>query len=530
MKNLFKNTFGPLIMTIVLVIGIVIGSLVGGNDETFSIEKLKPADQKVQKLIKYINSDYIDNVNTDSILDVAINNILVNLDPHSTYIPASESQAIQENMNGSFVGIGVEFRIFRDTVLVVNILEGGPSQRFGLQNGDRILKADNDTLYGKQISSDYAMSLLKGESGTAVNLEIYRPSSKEIIYKDLVRGKVPIKSVDASYVIYNEIGYIKINRFSATTFNEFSNALDDVIEKGAESLIIDLRGNPGGYMHAAKLISSEFLEKNTLIVYTKDKNGILDQSFADGKGRFQQGDVFVLIDEKSASASEVVAGALQDNDRAQIVGRRSFGKGLVQQELNLGDGSKVRLTTARYYTPTGRSIQKPYSNDRKAYMSDYISRIHSGELIDADSIKIDSSLVYKTPKGKKVYGGGGIVPDLFVPVDTTSYKNWVYSAFRYLPLCEPLFDYADANRIKFREIGFDAYLANFDVNDKVYPLFLDAFSNTGFKYDDSKLENDLLRDRVKAYLAKLIWSDEQMYQIWDANDDMINKVKLFNSK
>jgi carboxyl-terminal processing protease len=517
-------------MASVLVIGIVIGSLIGGNDEAFSIGKLKPADQKVQKLIKYINSDYIDDVNTDSILDVAINNILVNLDPHSTYIPASESQAIQENMNGSFVGIGVEFRVFRDTVLVVNTLKGGPSERYGLENGDRILKADNDTLFGKEISSEYAMSLLKGESGTAVNLEIYRPSTQEVLKKELVRGSVPIKSVDVSYVLNKEIGYIKINRFSATTFKEFSSALDNVLDNGAQKLILDLRGNPGGYMRAAKWISNEFLPENTLIVYTKDKNGILDESFADGKGRFQQGDVYVLIDERSASASEVVAGALQDNDRAQIVGRRSFGKGLVQQELNLGDGSKVRLTTARYYTPTGRSIQKPYSNGKKAYSNDYFTRIHSGELLDADSIKIDSSLSYTTPKGKIVFGGGGIVPDYFVPLDTTSYKNWVYAAFRYLPLCEPLFDYADANRIKLREIGFDPYFSDFDVNDEVYPLFLKAFSEKGFKYDDSKLENDLLRDRVKAYLAKLIWSDEQMYQIWDENDDMINEVRSMIEK
>jgi carboxyl-terminal processing protease len=526
MKNIISKSYGPIIISISIIFGILIGSNIGGGNDFLSMGKYQPTNQKVQRLIKYINSDYVDEVNTDSILDVAINNILINLDPHSTYIPASNHQKVKENMAGSFVGIGVEFRVFRDTILVVNVIDGGPSQQYGLQNGDRILMADNDTLYNKLIDSDYAMSKLKGQSGTAVNLTIYRPADDEILNKEVIRGDVPIKSVDASYMVNDTLGYIKINRFAATTFDEFDLALDQLLDKKATSLIIDLRDNLGGYMHAAKLISNEFLEKDQLIVYTKDKNGTTDESYADGEGRFKEGKVYVFLNEKSASASEVVAGALQDNDRGIIVGRRSFGKGLVQQELSLGDGSAVRLTTARYYTPTGRSIQKPYSAGAGTYeyQNDYFERIHSGELVEEDSIKIDESLKYTTLKGKIVYGGGGIIPDIFVPIDTSAYEHWIYSAIKEVPVSELLFDYADYNRNELVNKGFDSFKETFNIEKEVYPMFIRHLKNSRVKVSNSIEENNLLKLRLKAYLAKLIWSDQEMYAIWDLNDKMIQKV------
>ena len=524
MKKLIENGYGPLIIGIAIALGVFLGSYLNVQTSPTAVFGSDFKNQKILRLLNFIDNEYVDEVDTDSIIDVAINNVLAKLDPHSTYIPASMHQQVKENMDGSFVGIGVQFRMYNDTVFVINVLKNGPSSKAGLHNGDRILIADRDTLYGKNIKSDSVISHLKGRKGSDVELAIYRPSSKQLLTKIITRGDVPLKSVDVAYMINDSLGYIKINRFAGTTFKEFDESLQDLQKQGLKSLVLDLRDNPGGFMHIAKKIADEFLPEEELIVYTKNRNGEVDKEFSSGDGKFQNGNLYVLINENSASASEVVSGALQDNDRGTIVGRRSFGKGLVQQELDLGDGSAVRLTTARYYTPTGRSIQKPYIKGDKSYFNDYTRRLHNGELLDADSIKVNDSLRFVTPKGKVVYGGGGIIPDVFVAVDTTSYDRWVYQAIRYTNLSEFFLKYVDAHRLELEKMDYTFFRDNFDDKGLVYSDFITFLEDKGVKTThDSKAES-ILKLRIKSYVASLVWGDEMMYPIWDSIDAMLLKV------
>lgn len=524
MKKLIENGYGPLIIGVAVAVGVFLGNYLNIRTTPTKIFGSNFKNQKVQKLLNYIDNEYVDDVDTDSILDVAINNILENLDPHSTYIPASIHDQVKENMAGSFVGIGVQFRMYHDTVFVINVLKDGPSFKAGLHNGDRILVANSDTVYGKNIFSDDIIGKLKGKEGTEVKLKIYRPTSKTIIDKTITRGKVPLKSVDVAYMMNDSLGYIKINRFASTTYDEFDSSITKLLDSGMNSLVLDLRDNPGGFMHIAKKIADEFLPNNELIVYTKNRKGEIDKEFSTGKGKFQKGKLYILINENSASASEVVSGALQDNDRGTIIGRRSFGKGLVQQELDLGDGSAVRLTTARYYTPTGRSIQKPYTKGNKFYEDDYLRRLHNGELINKDSITINDTLKFVTPKGKIVYGGGGIIPDVFVPVDTTNYERWVYQAIKYSNLSEFFLSYVDNNRLELEKMEYNIFRKNFDNDNAVYNQFISFLEAKGVKITKNKKSEELLKLRIKAYVASLVWSDEKMYPIWDEIDPMLLKV------
>ena len=530
MKKLIENGYGPLIISIAVAIGVFLGGYLNIRTTPTTMFGSNFKNQKVQKLLNYIDDEYVDNVNTDSILDVAINNILVNLDPHSTYIPADLHQKVKENMEGSFVGIGVQFRMYHDTVFVINVLKGGPSFKAGLHNGDRILMANADTIYGKNIFSDSIIGKLKGEEGTEVKLKIYRSTTRKILTKTITRGKVPLKSVDVAYMVNDSLGYIKVNRFAGTTYQEFDKSITKLINSGMKSLVVDLRDNPGGFMHIAKKIADEFLLDNQLIVYTKNRKGEVDKKYSTGDGKFQKGNLYILINENSASASEVVSGALQDNDRGTIVGRRSFGKGLVQQELDLGDGSAVRLTTARYYTPTGRSIQKSYSKGNKSYANDYLRRLHNGELISKDSINVNDTLKFVTPKGKIVYGGGGIIPDVFVSVDTTNYDRWVYQAIKYSNLSEFFLKYVDNHRLKLEAMEYNYFRENFDNNGEVYKQFIAFLETKGIKTSKNKRIDKLLKLRTKAYVASLVWGDEKMYPIWDEIDPMLLKVITLENK
>jgi carboxyl-terminal processing protease len=334
---------------------------------------------KIKRLINFIEKDYVDTINTDNLLDGAITQMLSKLDPHSVYIPKENLQAVTENMQGNFVGIGVQFRMIKDSITVVQPIEGGPSIKAGIKAGDRILMANKDTLFGKDMRSGKVPAYLKGKSDTKVTLQIYRKSNDSLFNVAITRGKVNIKSVDLAYMINDSVGYIKLDRFARNTYTEFKASLTRLIDNGMTDLVLDLRGNGGGVIDNANSIVDEFLEDDKLIVFTKNNKNKIDEYFATSKGDFEKGGLYILIDENSASASEIVAGALQDNDKGTIIGRRSFGKGLVQIEMDLGDGSAVRLTTARYYTPTGRSIQKPYSgNGNKNYYKDYQQRISSG--------------------------------------------------------------------------------------------------------------------------------------------------------
>jgi len=537
-----RKVYFPLIVGIAIAVGIFIGSNFNFQNKSVLFSS-NSNEAKIKRLINYINYDYVDKVNTDSLLDDAITTMLAKLDPHSVYIPKDELQRVTESMQGKFAGIGVSFIVHDDSVAVSSVIKGGPSEKAGIKAGDRIIVANSDTLFGKSLlkkagiaeiergtiegnrkMSDAVMKALKGEPDTKVNVLVYRRSTNQKLKFPITRGDVSITSVSAHYMISNRLGYIKVDRFARTTYQEFKKALDELIGKGMTSLALDLRGNPGGYMDIANMIVDEFLADGKLIVFTKNKNGAVDKSFSTDKGDFEYGKIFVLIDQNSASASEIVAGALQDNDKGTIVGRRSFGKGLVQQEMELGDGSAVRLTTARYYTPTGRSIQKPYDHsDQTNYNNDYLERIHNGELLSRDSIKVNDSLKYKTPKGKIVYGGGGIIPDVFVSIDTTG----TFSAELYSELNPFIFKYIDNNRKEMNKWELYDFVKNFDKNDKIFNQYL---SELDINYPIPPAVREDLKRYFKAIMARNLFDETGFFMITQKKDNMILKVIELDSK
>lgn len=418
-----KHNIGLSLLPLVLSAGMVAGIFIG---KSLYAPNLSPSQLKLLEILGYIETDYVDSIDVDSLLEENFSQLVSLLDPHSAYIPASDLTAVNEELDGNFSGVGVSFQILNDTVNVIEIVAGGPAEKVGLQAGDVILKADTFELTGKNATNENVFKHLRGKKNTKVKLLVKRPSSPNPITFEVTRGDVPVNSVDSKYMMGEDIGYIRVNKFSRTTFNEFQKALNELSAKGAESFVIDLRGNSGGFLDQAILMANEFLPMGSKIVYTKGKN-ILNQSdvYADGSGGFQDVPLAVLTDEFSASASEIFAGAMQDNDRGLIIGRRSFGKGLVQNQNTLFDNSALRLTVARYYTPSGRSIQKEYKRGESGkYELDISDRYAHGEFYSADSIKIDKSKLFHTAAGRTVFGGGGIMPDIFVPEDTTGYTSY----------------------------------------------------------------------------------------------------------
>lgn len=532
----------PLFIGLAVAIGILIGSTFNFKNKAVLFTS-NSNEAKIKRLINYIQYDYVDKVNTDSLLDNAISNMLIKLDPHSVYIPKEDMQRVTENMQGKFVGIGVTFLMHEDSVAVTSVIKDGPSEKAGLKAGDRIISANSDSLFGenmlkmsgvkeKEIGTrignlkvtDAVMKSLKGEPETKVTVAVYRRSTDKILELPIIRDEVPIKSVSGHYMIDNTLGYIDIERFARTTYGEFKFALTELMSKGMTALVLDLRGNPGGFMDIANNIVDEFLEDGKLIVFTKNKNGEVDKSYATKSGSFEDGKVYVLIDQNSASASEIIAGALQDNDKGIIVGCRSFGKGLVQQEMDLGDGSAVRLTTSRYYTPTGRSIQKPYSsNDSKSYNSDYLKRIHNGELVNKDSIKVNDTLKYTTPKGKIVYGGGGITPDVFVPIDTLN----TYSNRLFRRLNEFVFRYTDNHREELSQWELNDFVERFDKDDKVLNLYIDELD---LKFPIAPKARENLKRYFHAIVARDLFDKKGFNMIFLKNDNMILKVQELEKK
>ncbi len=520
MKN---KIYIPLLFALAVILGIFMGTFLNYPKRNNGLLFGKnTSEAKIKRLIDYIQYDYVDKVDTDSLLDGTIRNILSKLDPHSVYIPASEHDAIAEKMNGEFVGVGIQFRMYKDSLTVIRVVKDGPSDKAGIQAGDRILIADKDTLYGKKLSTNYIYKTLKGKPDTKVELIVYRKLEDKLLNFTLKRGSIPIKSIDASYMLTDSLGYVKINKFAATTHDEFTEALSDLLEKGMKRLVLDLRGNPGGYLGVATEIIDEFLEDDKLIVFTKNKGGKIDKTFATEKGDFENHKVYVLIDENSASASEIVAGALQDNDKGVIVGRRSFGKGLVQQEMDLGDGSAVRLTVSRYYTPTGRSIQKPYDGKNgNSYYNDRLIRFHHGELTNKDSIKINDTLKFKTPKGKIVYGGGGIVPDVFVGLDTTAY----FRGIDFEKINNFVFDYAvDTHHNKVKNLTFNEFKKNFDSDGKIINKYLSSIKDT------SKLDMPTVKLYFKALFARVLYGESAFFEVLNKNDKMLKKVLALENK
>lgn len=516
----------PKYFSLLIFASLFLGILFGGGLIFLSQNQFLPKKEveiKLNKLIDFIDSDYVDGVNTDSIVNLTIDNILSQLDPHSVYIPTDEQTKVAENMRGDFIGIGVNFYMFKDSVAIIRTLENGPSEKAGIQAGDRILYADKTKLFGRKLPADSLFSKLKGKEGSEVEVTIYRKSEQKNIKIKIKRDIIPIKSIDVALLLDEKTGYIKINRFAESTYEEFKMGLTKLKEQGAKSLVVDLRNNGGGYMDQAIAIADEFLKDKQLIVFTKNKRGTIEKTFATKKGSFENGNLFILINENSASASEILAGAIQDNDRGTIVGRRSFGKGLVQQEMDFDDGSAVRLTIARYYTPSGRSIQKAYSKGNEDYQKESESRFQSGELYYKDSIKTPNTPEFKTPKGKIVYGGGGIVPDVFVALESEHSKaNTVYLLQSGI-LGQFVFEQLDRNRTVFKGMSFEQFKTKIDKNN----LYLDSFRSYLSKralFLNLDKNKALVKRYLEAEFARQLFDESKYYEIVLKDDTMIKAV------
>lgn len=529
-----KNTKAQVRLPIIIALAIAGGIWIGA---TFAEPKtdrndLKAAIYKLQEIITYINRDYVDSVNTNELVEFGIEKMLERLDPHSSYIPAKDAALAKSQLEGNFDGIGVEFGIIRDTIYVVAPLTGGPSEKLGIQSGDQIINVDGKKVAGTGITNNDVFSLLRGPSGSVVAVDIRRKSQKDLLKFDIVRDKIPQYSINASYMINNEIGYIKVTRFAATTYDEFRKSVSELKEQGMKKLVLDLQSNPGGYMGAAINIADEILGSNAVIVSQEGKTSRFNQkAYAVKPGIFEDGSIVVLINEGSASASEIVAGAIQDNDRGLIVGRRSFGKGLVQMPIDLSDGAELRLTIARYYTPSGRSIQKPYGEDEEDYSLDWIKRFEHGEFFSADSVKFNDSLRYETTSGRAVYGGGGIMPDYFVPLDTTMSSAYVNRLFNSDSAREFILDYLDKNKKKFEGMTFEDYYSNYQVSDEMLKGLIKVGERNKVKYEDKDFNKskDYLKILVKANMSRNIFDDNAYYKVInDINEIYLQAIKLFD--
>lgn len=484
---------------------------------------------KFSRALGYISSYYVDSVDTKDMVEKAIVNMLKDLDPHSTYIPADEVKEMNEPLEGNFEGIGIQFNVLKDTLYVISPISGGPSEKVGLRAGDRIIEIDGENVAGIEITTKGVRDRLLGEKGSKVNVGIKRKAVDEVLYFTITRDKIPIFSVDAAYLVDNEIAYVKINRFALTTVDEFNDKLGTLKQQGAKSIVLDLRGNGGGYLDKAIDLANEFLDSGQLIVYTKGLQSPKRQSLATGLGKYKNEKIIILIDEGSASASEIVSGAVQDWDRGILVGRRSFGKGLVQKPMFLPDGSMMRLTIARYYTPTGRLIQKSYEEGSEEYAKDLLNRYEHGEFLNRDSIQLPDSLKYLTLKNKReVYGGGGIMPDVFVPLDTTSVTKYYGKIIRQGVLNSFVLDYIDNNRKKLKSNYPDFKIFNdkFEVTDKLLNKLVEYGEKSEITASQDEIEKSKkdLSLLVKALIARDLWDMSEYYQIVNVRDKGFNRA------
>lgn len=513
----------PFLFFSCVALGIVLGGFIN-YPSTKTVFAKNNYKTKLNRLLDFIDKEYVDDVKTDSIVDLTVTNILANLDPHSVYVPPSEQTSIAESMKGDFVGIGINFYSYNDTIAVIKPIENGPAAKAGIKEGDRILYADNFKLFGKKLKNEVLYSKLKGQKDSEVTLTVYRKSEKKKLKVTIKRDIVPIKSVDVAILLNNSTGYIKINRFAETTGQEFHSALLKLKKSGINSLVIDLRENGGGFMEMAIQIADELLKDKELIVFTKNKKGSIEKTFATEDGDFETGRVSVLIDENSASASEILAGAIQDNDRGTIYGRRSFGKGLVQREMDFDDGSAVRLTIARYYTPSGRSIQKPYKKgDSEDYYKESEGRFASGELYEKGKIKISDSLKFKTKRGRIVYGGGGIVPDVFVALEVAHGNESLEYILQTGVVGHFVFEQLDQNRTVFEGLNFEQFQAKMKDNEYYVNQFEKYLSKVGAELDLNK-NKAIVNRYITAEFARQLFGENQYYQIVLKEDKMIKAV------
>lgn len=522
-----KNTNSFLWM---VVLGLFIGFFVSVISENILLKRNPRvvAASKYDEVMHYINKMYVDTVKVSELEEEAIVAMMEELDPHSQYIPKEEFDAVNDPLLGSFEGIGVQFRIVEDTVTIVNTIKGGPSEKVGVMAGDRIVYVGDSLIAGVKIKNDNVMRLLKGPKGTKVKVKNYRRGVEGLLEFTITRDVIPTYSVDIAYLLDDTTGYIKLSKFSATTHREFVEAAKKLKKEGMKQLVLDLRGNGGGYLGEAVDIADEFLPKGSLVVFTEGRFRPKTEFKARKKGLLENMPVAVLIDDESASASEIVAGAIQDNDRGTIVGRRSFGKGLVQEQVMLSDNSAIRVTVARYYTPTGRCIQKPFTGGKlEDYLYESVDRYTNGELFSADSIHLDTTLKYFTPKGKVVYGGGGIMPDVYVPLVNDSSQYYFNRIVNLGVLYQYAFDYCDRHR---KELNRYKTVAEFDrsfrVTDAMFNELVKEAEKKGIKGNDTekgvaRRETDIL---LKAYIARDLFDDEGFYPIYRPMDDVLQKA------
>ncbi|MBQ3070590.1 MAG: S41 family peptidase [Tidjanibacter sp.] len=499
--------------------------------QTTSATAPSRAASKLDLTLGLVERIYVEPINKDSIVEALMPRLMEQLDPHSTYISAKDMQAVNEPLEGEFDGIGVVFNMATDTVVVLNIIAGGPSYKAGVLPGDRIVTIDGDTVAGRKIEQNKVVERLRGKRGSKVTIGIERQNVEGLVDVTITRDKIPMKSIDAAFMIRPTVGYVRLTSFARTTHTEFVEAIDRLKGEGMQSLIFDLRGNSGGYLDQAILMTNEFLPEGRLMVYTEDRLGVQQKEFSTGGGRLTELPLVVLIDEYSASSSEIVAGALQDNDRGTIVGRRSFGKGLVQSQIPFNDGSAIRLTVAKYYTPTGRSIQKPFVRGAEGYNEDIWNRYESGQFFSADSIHFADSLKFTTPKGKTVYGGGGIMPDVFVPLDTLDMTPYYYAVTGFNILYRYTLDYADKHRKAINSIRTVEQLEAFLNGDKaLLEDFVRYASEKGIKPNRAEIAKSrvLIESLLRAYIARNTELQDNGYfsQIWPADPTLLKAFEL----
>lgn len=514
-----SKKFTPIIIALSIILGIWIG-------QTFSTNSSSNIPNKLNSILSLITDKYVDTINIDSVIEKSLPDIIAQLDPHSTYIQAKDLQATNDELHGSFSGVGISFTLMNDTITIIEVISGGPCEKMGVLAGDRIVTVDGENVAGVSITNDKVMKLLKGPKGTKVTLGIKRNNSNTPLSFEITRGEIPINSVIASYIIAPEIGYIKVDKFGEKTYEEFCVALKDLSNKGATKFIIDLRGNGGGTMSAALLMANEFLPAKCKIVATKFRNDE-NESSSDGMGKYPNAEVTVLIDEFSASASEIFAGALQDNDRGLIVGRRSFGKGLIQNQFELKDKSALRLTVGRYYTPSGRSIQKEYTLGDKKYENDIIERINHGEAYSADSIKLNKDLKYKTVNGRIVYGGGGIMPDIFIPNDTSDVTRY-YSLVSNAGLFQKFaFNYCDNNRTTLKKCKNVSDVINSLPSDEtLLSEFVDFAQKQKIRPNSKEISKskNLILYLIKGLIARDAIGMQSYYEIFNKYDNTVQQA------
>ncbi|AFK02824.1 carboxyl-terminal protease [Emticicia oligotrophica DSM 17448] len=528
----------PIVVATTLVVGILIGAtFFGGRRVGGDISR---SSNKFKEILTYINRSYVDSVNTDSLVDYSITKMLEKLDPHTYYFPPQEADIARSQLESGFDGIGIEFNVFNDTLYVVTPLTGGPSETVGIQSGDAIIKANGNKLTGKDASSANIFANLRGKRGTEVKLEVKRRGFKDLLKFTVVRDKIPQYSVDAAYLMEDKkTAYIKINRFTETTYDEFKQHMTDLKKQGMKQLLLDLRGNPGGYMDRATDIVDELVGGKDVIVYTDGKDSRNNRkTYAGNDGMFEKGAIVVMVDEGSASASEIVSGSLQDYDRALIVGRRTFGKGLVQQPIQLSDGSELRLTISRYYIPSGRSIQKPYEKGHlENYEHELDERGKSGEYFIADSIKNNPKMRFKTKGGRVVYGGGGVTPDIFVPRDTSHITKYLLELYGKNILREYALNYANTNRKTLEKQAFTAFLKDFVISDVMLEEVKKMAVNAEVKFNASEYarSKEFIKLQIKANIARHVWQrnmknglNNEYYQIIYSQDPLFQTaIKQF---